>query len=126
MHARLRLATASVCLALSAPALGQAAPPLPAPTGQPMRIDFSTDPVLRLGHEQTGFEQFRTAIATAVERHPSTAEVAASEDEARAALAEARQAMLPTVDLSVTSYRVISRAFSPMAISSLSGAKTSR
>jgi len=77
-----------------------------------MTIDFSNDPVLRLRHEQTSFEQFRNAIATAVERHPGTAEVAASEDEARAAVSEARQAQLPTVDLSITSYRVISRAFS--------------
>jgi adhesin transport system outer membrane protein len=76
-----------------------------------MTIDFSADPVLRLRREQSGFEQFRTAIATAVERHPGTAEVAAGEDEARAALAEARQAQLPTGDLSVTSYRVISRNF---------------
>src|SRR5437763_11607173 len=77
-----------------------------------MTIDFSNDPVWRLRHEQSSFEQFRTAIAGAVERHPGTAESAASEDEARAALAEARLAELPTADLSVTSYRVISRYFS--------------
>lgn len=77
-----------------------------------MAIDFSTDPVLRLRHQQSGFAQFRTAIATAVEHHPGTAEVAAGEDEARAALDEARHGLLPTVDLSVTSYRVISREFS--------------
>ena len=85
---------------------------MPAPTGQPMTIDFSSDPVLRLRREQSGFEQFRAAIATAVERHPGTAEIAAGEDEARATLAEARQAQLPTVDLNLTSYRVISRDFS--------------
>ena len=112
MRLRLRLATASICLVLSSSALGQSAPPLPAPTGQPMTIDFSTDPVLRLGHEQAGFASFRSAIATAVERHPSIAEIAASEDEARAALSEARLAQLPTVDLSISSYHVISRAFS--------------
>jgi adhesin transport system outer membrane protein len=77
-----------------------------------MTIDFSTDPVLRLRHEQSGFEQFRAVIATAVERHPGTAEIAAGEDEARAVLAEARRAQLPTVDLNLTSYRVISRDFS--------------
>ena len=84
---------------------------MPAPTGRPMTIDFSNDPVLRLRHEQSSFEQFRTAIATAVERHPGTAEVAAAEDEARAVLSETRSAQLPNVDLSVTSYRVISRNF---------------
>jgi len=77
-----------------------------------MTIDFSADPVLRLRRQQSGFDQFRTAIATAVERHPSTAEIAAGEDEARAVLAEARQAQLPTVDLNLSSYRVISREFS--------------
>src|SRR3954471_21111022 len=111
LRLRSLFATASICLALSAPALGQGTP-LPAPTGQPMTIDFSTDPVLRLRHEQSGFAQFRTAIATAVEHHPGTAEVAAGEDEARAALAEARHGLLPTVDLNVTSYRVLSREFS--------------
>lgn len=77
-----------------------------------MAIDFSNDPVLRLRHEQAGFDQFRAAIATAVERHPGTAESAAGEDEARAALTEARQGLLPTVDINLTSYHVIARDFS--------------
>ena len=76
-----------------------------------MTIDFSTDPVLRLRRQQSGFEQFRAAIASAVERHPGTAEGAATEDEARAALNEARHGLLPTVDVNLTSYRVISRNF---------------
>ena len=107
-----RFATAFVCLAMSATALAQGTPPLPAPTGQPMAIDFSADPVLRLRRQQSGFEQFRAAIASAVENHPGTAEMAATEDEALAQLHEARAAGLPTVDLSVTSYRVVSRDFS--------------
>jgi adhesin transport system outer membrane protein len=77
-----------------------------------MRIDFENDPVLRLRHEQTDMARFRTAIAGAVEHHPGTAESAAIEDEARAALEEARQGELPTIDINLTSYRVISRAFS--------------
>jgi len=77
-----------------------------------MTIDFSTDPVLRLRREQSGFAQFRAAIANAVEHHPGTAEIAVGEDEARAALAEARHGLLPTVDLNITSYRVLSREFS--------------
>jgi len=107
-----RFATAFVCLAVSAPALAQGTPPLPAPTGEPLAIDFSADPVLRLRRQQSGFEQFRTAIASAVERHPGTAESAAAEDEALAQLREARAAGLPSVDLSVTSYRVVARDFS--------------
>jgi adhesin transport system outer membrane protein len=77
-----------------------------------MTIDFAGDPVLRLRRRQAGYEPFRTMIATAVERHPGTAESAANEDEALAVLEEARAAGLPTVDLSVTSYRVLSRDFS--------------
>ncbi len=112
MRIQSRFAVAFVCLAASAPARPQAAAPLPAPTGRPLTIDFSTDPVLRLRRQQSGFEQFRTAIASAVERHPGTAESAAAEDEALAVVEEARAAALPSVDLSVTSYRVIARDFS--------------
>jgi adhesin transport system outer membrane protein len=86
--------------------------PLPAPSGRPFEIDFAADPVLRLRREQTEFETFRGVIAGAVERHPGTAEAAATEDEALAVLSEARSAVLPTVDATVTSYRVLSREFS--------------
>jgi adhesin transport system outer membrane protein len=77
-----------------------------------MTIDFNSDPVLRLRRQQTGFEPFRAIIAAAVERHPGTAEAAATEDEALAALEEARAGELPTADLNVTSYRVLARDFS--------------
>lgn len=90
----------------------QGAQGLPTPTGRPMDIDFRNDPVLRLRHIETTFEPFRAAIASAVENHPGTLEAAAGEDEALGALEEARQAQLPTVDLNVTSYRVLSRDFS--------------
>jgi adhesin transport system outer membrane protein len=85
---------------------------LPGPTGRPLEIDFSADPVLRLRHVEARFEPFRAAIASAVENHPGTLEAAANEDEALGALEEARQSQLPTVDLNVTSYRVLSRDFS--------------
>jgi len=85
---------------------------LPAPTGRPLEIDFRSDPVLRLRHIESSFEPFRAAIASAVENHPGTLEAAASEDEALGALEEARLGQLPTVDLNITSYRVLSRDFS--------------
>ena len=115
MRIQSRFATAFVCLAASASALCQTVPApqtLPGPTGEPMTIDFARDPVLRLRREQAGFETFRAAIAAAVEHHPGTLESAANEDEALAVLEEARAAGLPTVDLNVTSYRVLSRDFS--------------
>ena len=89
-----------------------AAGSLPGPSGRPLDIDFRTDPVLRLRHVETRFEPFRAAIASAVENHPGTLEAAANEDEALGALEEARQGQLPTVDLNITSYRVLSRDFS--------------
>lgn len=114
-----RLGTAALWLAAASTALAQSNPPaappagaLPAPTGTPMTIDFNADPVLRLRRQQAGFEPFRAVIAAAVERHPGTAEAAAGEDEAAAALEEARAGVLPTVDINLTSYRVLSRDFS--------------
>jgi len=91
---------------------GSATQELPTASGRPMDIDFDADPVLRLRRAQASFEPFRAAIAHAVENHPGTLEAAAGEDEALGALEEARSAELPTVDLSVTSYRVLSRDFS--------------
>ena len=85
---------------------------LPAPTGRPMEIDFSSDPVLRLRHQNATYEQFRAAVAAAVEQHPGIAEAAATEDEALGVVREARSAMRPTVDLNVTGYRVLAREFS--------------
>jgi adhesin transport system outer membrane protein len=112
-----RFAAASVCL-VSAAALAQTAAPAPptttlaTPSGTPFAVDRDHDPVLALRRQQADFEQFRSVVATVVEHHPGTAEAAAGEEEAQSALAEARLARLPTVDLSVTSYRVISRDFS--------------
>jgi outer membrane protein, adhesin transport system len=100
----------AVMMAASIPARAQA--PLPAPSGRPLDIDFAADPVLQLRRDQSEFEAFRSLIAGAVERHPGTAEAAANEDEAVAAMSEARATGRPTLDLTVTSYRVLSREFS--------------
>ncbi|HEV2865462.1 MAG TPA: TolC family protein [Allosphingosinicella sp.] len=98
--------------AVVAGASASAQAPLPPPSGRPLDIDFSADPVLRLRREQSNYAAFRNTIAAAVERHPGTAEAAAGEDEARGVLSEARSAERPTVDASVTSYRVLARDFS--------------
>jgi adhesin transport system outer membrane protein len=110
MHPFYRFTAFAAALAVGAPVPAQA--PLPAPSGRPLAIDFSADPVLRLRRVQTNFDQFRDAIATAVEHHPGIEEAAASEDEAYGVLREARSAQRPIVDVSVTSYRVLSREFS--------------
>ena len=106
----IRIPALAAVLAAGAPAPAQA--PLPPPTGRPLDIDFSADPVLRLRRAQTRYEQFRDAIAAAVEQHPGITEAAATEDEAMGAVREARSAQRPTVDVTITSYRVLSREFS--------------
>jgi outer membrane protein, adhesin transport system len=82
------------------------------PTGRPLQIDFSSDPILRLRREHADFETFRRAVATAVEQHPATDEGAAGEDEALAALEQAEEMRLPTVDINLQAYRVLARDFS--------------
>ncbi|MGQ0559691.1 MAG: TolC family protein [Sphingosinicella sp.] len=107
-----RLQAVLASLAVCAPAPALIAQPLPAPTGRPMTIDFSRDPVLRLREGNADFERFRALIAAAVEHHPAAAEAAATEDEALGVLHESRAALRPSVDASVTSFHVIDRNFS--------------
>jgi adhesin transport system outer membrane protein len=88
------------------------APSLPAPSSDPLHIDFSGDPVLRLARRQVSPEQFRALIGTAVERHPGTLEAEASTAEARAVVSEAYERRLPSIDLTVQNYQVLARQFS--------------
>ncbi|HYG29196.1 MAG TPA: TolC family protein [Allosphingosinicella sp.] len=112
---RLFQGTCAVALVLGAGAGALAQPTaraLPEPSRDPMRLDPASDPILQLGASRASFDQFRDVIAAAVRRHPATREQEATTDEARAVLAEARERRLPSVDATVTSYRVISREFS--------------
>lgn len=70
------------------------------------------DPVLALRDQHIDPDQFRAAIQATVRRHPSTAEAAAVEEEARLGVKGARQLLLPRIDISASSYRVIAREFS--------------
>ena len=85
---------------------------LPAPGADPLRIDPATDPVLRLARSSTNPVPFHTAIADAVRRNPALDEATAQVEEADAVRAEARARRLPTADLSISSFQVLSRAFS--------------
>jgi adhesin transport system outer membrane protein len=87
-------------------------PTLPGPTRDPLNIDPGKDPILQLARSQASPEMFRTVVATAVERHPATQEARATTDEADAVVDEARERRLPSVDLNISSYKVISRDFS--------------
>jgi adhesin transport system outer membrane protein len=85
---------------------------LPPPSSDPLSIDPGKDPILQLARSQASPESFRAVIATAVERHPATQEARATSAEAAAVVDEAHERRLPSVDLSVSSYRVITRDFS--------------
>lgn len=85
---------------------------LPAPVGDPLRIDPATDPVLRLARSSTDPLPFRAAIVSAVRRNPALDEASAQVEEADAVRDEARARTLPTADISVSSFRVLGRAFS--------------
>ena len=85
---------------------------LPPPAGAPLAIDFSRDPVLALARGEASWPMLRAAVNGAIDRQPGIGEYAATEDEARAAVRQAREQQLPSADLTLSSYRVISRDFS--------------
>jgi adhesin transport system outer membrane protein len=85
---------------------------IPAPTSDPLRIDFSKDPILRLSESSMPIEDFRAVVAAALRRHPGRLESVASEEEARAALAEARERLFPSGEVTISSYKTLSREFS--------------
>jgi len=85
---------------------------LPAPSGNPLAIDPRTDPILKLALASADANAFHEAIRTVVARNPSSAEAEARRDESVAQRNEARAQQLPTVDLSMSYFRVISRDFS--------------
>jgi adhesin transport system outer membrane protein len=87
-------------------------PGLPAPSNDPLNIDVSADPILRLAREEASEEEFRRIIAAAVKRHPGVLEYEAASAEARAVRAEAIERRLPSIDMNISSYRVIARDFS--------------
>lgn len=93
----------------AAPATGM----LPPPQRDPLhRIDLSQDAILQLEHQTDGEPRFRELVAAAVARTPAVAESIAARDEASAIRAGARMQLLPRVDLSMSYFRVLSRAFS--------------
>ena len=87
-------------------------PVLPAPTGDPLRIDLSSDPILRLSESAMPEDEFRQIVAAAVARHPARLEAIAGGEEAEAAVAEAREGLFPSGELTVDSYQSIAREFS--------------
>lgn len=77
-----------------------------------MTIDPATDPILGLARQHAPTATFRAVIAAAVARSPSIDESLAQQQEAVAARNEARAGQLPVADVSLSTFKIISRSFS--------------
>ncbi|RYY25480.1 MAG: TolC family protein [Sphingomonadales bacterium] len=85
---------------------------LPNAESRPLDIDFSNDPVLALRKHQTNRDDFHALVGETVRRHPATMEAEALKDVADVRVRQERGGLLPSLDLSLSSYRVLSRDFS--------------
>lgn len=93
----------------SAPLCAQS---LPLPTADPLAMPVQDDPILALAEQSVPVDTFRAAIADAVRRNPSLGESIAQRQEVEAQRNEARARQYPTVDVSLSHFEVLSRAFS--------------
>lgn len=84
---------------------------LSAPTLDPLRQDMTNDPVLTLANPAPKSD-FQSVVVAAVERNPAIDEAVAQVDEARGARNEASARRLPTLDLALSHYEIVARAFS--------------
>jgi adhesin transport system outer membrane protein len=84
---------------------------LPQPNEDPLAIDFSADPVLAIADQAADPDAFRSIVLSAITQNAGRREAEASIDIAKAELDEAEAGYLPTVDLSLNSYRTLAREF---------------
>ncbi|WP_156139628.1 TolC family protein [Sphingomonas sp. 35-24ZXX] len=85
---------------------------LPAPVSDPLAMDLDTDPLLAIEREVAEKTAFRALLAQALEANPSIREAEARNLEAVAGRNVARSGQLPAGELSVSSFRTLSREFS--------------
>ena len=104
-----RFVLAALAVYQAYPAYGQS---LPTPSEYPLQPDLDNDAVLNLRRDSGNGEAFRSTIIAAMLNHPSVSEAEAFEQQAEAILDEAQELRLPSIDASISSYSVISRAFS--------------
>lgn len=76
-----------------------------------MTIRADDDPLLRLTRATAPVEVLTRIVGDTIARAPEAAEASATRDQAQAALGEARSVRRPTVDVTITSYRVLSCNF---------------
>ncbi len=84
----------------------------PLPSDDPMRIDFSDDPVLGFAQSGASADAFRAIINRAIESHASVQRAAASERQAAGAVQEAHAGRLPDVSLQMAYNRRLASGFS--------------
>lgn len=116
MVAKNVLAAASILALIPCSAAAQSiatlpSPPLPPASDNPMRIDFSTDPVLRFAEQRVDDESFRALVVRVVAASPANQGAEAQNNQLAAATSEARERAGPTVDATFQSYRIIARDF---------------
>ncbi len=85
---------------------------LPVAEARPLDIDFASDPVLALRRNQTDRASFDALVGETVRRHPALIEAEAMEDVAESRVRQEHAGLLPSLDVSVSSYRVLARDFS--------------
>lgn len=76
-----------------------------------MAIRAEDDPLLELTRRTASVETLRQIVDATLARAPEAAEASANRDQADAALGEAKSVRRPTVDVTITSYKVLSRNF---------------
>lgn len=85
---------------------------LPRPTMDPLAITPGEDPLLGLAQASVSPETFRATIGAAVLRAPLLGESVAQRQESEGARNEARARQYPAVDISLSHFEVVARAFS--------------
>lgn len=110
-HAQQRPSGSPLSPAAAPPRTPSTAPVLPLHSGDPMAISAANDPLLKLARQTAPLDLFRRVVAETIARAPAGAEAEATRDEAEASLDEAKAGRRPTIDLTVSSYRVVSRNF---------------
>ena len=93
--------------------LGTAAAPLtlPPPSGDPQRIDFTADPLLRFAHTAVPAEPFLARLGEAAAHHPAVVAAIAEAQAVQGVRAQVRSGLFPQLDASLTGSRQLARDF---------------
>jgi outer membrane protein, adhesin transport system len=103
----------AACLVSLLPAIASAQDrALPDPLHDPLRMQTNSDPILTLADYKVSFSVFRDYIETALANSAILQESGFGIEEQEAARREARSALFPVIDLSISESRALARNFS--------------